>query len=169
MARPRLRDLRHLLSEPANEAPRAVVRRRGAWMLDCGHGDCAQDDELAYACAAATGSFVRTFATSGESALSFHPAPAESSWPKPPHPEYIGRPLSRNRPFRKPFTLTRVRLDGGGYDRQGRYWGIIGQPLWRYHDNEDDPELEISDVVRGTREEAKRKIRVLWPNARFYR
>ena len=49
MARPRLRDLRHLLSEPANEAPRAVVRRRGAWMLDCGHGDCAQDDELAYA------------------------------------------------------------------------------------------------------------------------
>jgi hypothetical protein len=38
------------------------------------------------------------------------------------------------------FTLRRVRINGGGYDSSGRYWGS-GQPL--YHYSADLPEYLI--------------------------
>ncbi|MEH3064918.1 MAG: hypothetical protein PGN33_19990 [Methylobacterium radiotolerans] len=65
----------------------------------------------------------------------------------------------------RPFCLVRVRLDRGGYDRGGAYWGL-GAPLYEF----TGPVTDISGFVRGrTREEAKAEVRKLHPAARFFR
>lgn len=57
--------------------------------------------------------------------------------------------------------LRRVRLDNGGYDSAGAYWGFA-EPLWRY-ESEDG---SVSDHIRArSRLEAQREIRRLMPNA----
>jgi hypothetical protein len=62
-------------------------------------------------------------------------------------------------------TLQRIRLDSGGYDPQGAYWGI-GQPL--YWAATDDGKLD--DTFRAyDRDEAKEHVRQSIPQARFYR
>lgn len=64
-----------------------------------------------------------------------------------------------------PFYLVRVRLDSGGYDSGGAYWGI-GAPLYYY----EGPLTDISGYVRGrTREAAKAAVREIHPLARFFR
>lgn len=64
-----------------------------------------------------------------------------------------------------PFQLRRVRLDNGGYDRGGAYWGL-GEPLYEF----TGPITDISGFVRGrTREAAKAEVRKLHPQARFFR
>jgi hypothetical protein len=56
--------------------------------------------------------------------------------------------------------LQRVRLDSGGYDSGGAYWGI-GQALWCAEDVDGNRKFfRASD-----REAAKAKL----PNCRFYR
>jgi hypothetical protein len=66
----------------------------------------------------------------------------------------------------RPMYLTRVRLNGGGYDRGGAYWGI-GEGLYYYEAN---PTGLINGFVRGrTREHAKAEVRKIHPHARFYR
>jgi hypothetical protein len=64
------------------------------------------------------------------------------------------------------FTLQRVRLDRGGYDRSGAYWGA-GSPLfWYFADSDHD------DHIRAlSRFSAKVKIRDKYPHldVRFYR
>lgn len=68
-------------------------------------------------------------------------------------------------PDAKPFTLLRIRLNNGGYDRGGAYWGL-GDPLYYY----EGPLSDISGYVRGaTREKAKAEVRKLHQHARFYR
>ena len=57
--------------------------------------------------------------------------------------------------------LRRVRLDRGGYDPAGAYWGI-GAPLYCAYD--DDGEIERYTRA-GSREGAKRAF----PGARWYR
>jgi hypothetical protein len=37
----------------------------------------------------------------------------------------------------KRYPVERIRLDRGGYDRTGRYWGL-GAPLYRVWDNEEE-------------------------------
>lgn len=49
--------------------------------------------------------------------------------------------------------LRRVRLDSGGYDEGGAYWGL-GQKLWAYGDGEDWRYMRAFD-----RDAAKAKIR----------
>jgi hypothetical protein len=62
------------------------------------------------------------------------------------------------------FYLRRVRLDSGGYDNGGAYWGT-GQPLY-YWEGEDSGS---SDYIRARgRADAKRQIRENCPEARFF-
>jgi hypothetical protein len=60
--------------------------------------------------------------------------------------------------------MARVRLDNGGYDNGGAYWGH-GEPL--YHVESENGEIDY--FVRGyDRERAKREVRAKYPTARFY-
>ncbi len=53
------------------------------------------------------------------------------------------------------FTLQRIRLNSGGYDRSGTYWGH-GRPLYRF-EAVNDPDL--SGTCRAAdREAAKRHV-----------
>lgn len=67
-------------------------------------------------------------------------------------------PLSR-------ISLRRERLDSGGYDSSGSYWGI-GSPLYWAADDSGAYEewFRASD-----REAAKEHVRETYPAARFYR
>lgn len=70
-----------------------------------------------------------------------------------------------------PFTLQRVRINSGGYDAGGAYWGL-GSPLywWSVTLTEDDSVDECSGFFRvADRAHAKAKIRELHPHARFFR
>jgi hypothetical protein len=61
--------------------------------------------------------------------------------------------------------LQRVRLDSGGYDSGGAYWGI-GTPL--YWAGSDDGTIDL--WFRATsRDAAKAHVRSLHPHANFYR
>ena len=52
-----------------------------------------------------------------------------------------GAPLGRrNSPINTPCRLFQVRLDSGGYDDGGAYWGI-GEPLWCARDEDGDEQL----------------------------
>lgn len=67
-----------------------------------------------------------------------------------------------------PMTLRRVRLDSGGYDRGGAYWGINTRGAILYYF--EGPITDISGYVRAAdREDAKVEVRKLHPNARFFR
>lgn len=62
------------------------------------------------------------------------------------------------------FYLRRVRLNGGGYDSGGAYWGG-GEPLWRY-ESEDGA---VSDHIRApNRDAARAEVRKAHPGARFF-
>jgi hypothetical protein len=63
------------------------------------------------------------------------------------------------------FTLQRVRLNAGGYDSSGSYWGA-GSPLYWYCHDEGWPEGHIRAADRRS---AKAYIRGLFPACRFYR
>ncbi len=66
----------------------------------------------------------------------------------------------------KPVYLVRCKLDRGGYDSGGAYWGL-GEPLYYYS---AQPEGLIDGYVRGrTREKAKEAVQRILPGARFYR
>lgn len=70
-----------------------------------------------------------------------------------------------------PFTLRRMPINSGGYDRGGAYWGL-GAPLWWWSVTitEGDTVDECSGFFRArTRDAAKAHIRELHPNARFFR
>lgn len=64
------------------------------------------------------------------------------------------------------LTLRQVRLDNGGYDVNGTYFGWSrGETLYWYADEEGT----IDAMLRATsRKLAKADIRETYPNARFY-
>jgi hypothetical protein len=62
-------------------------------------------------------------------------------------------------------SLRRVRINGGGYDDGGAYWGH-GQPL--YWAGDDDGIIDIWFRARD-RDDAKAQVRARCPNAMFYR
>ena len=67
------------------------------------------------------------------------------------------------------FQLTRVRLNQGGYDSGGAYWGL-GQPLYAYVAAEPiDGELPNGYLRATDRQHAKDQIMADYPNARFFR
>lgn len=70
--------------------------------------------------------------------------------------------------FSEKLYLRKVRLNAGGYDERGRYFGGGHDvpSLWEYSSDRG----EVHDHVRASsREEAKRKIRERYPKASFYR
>lgn len=62
-------------------------------------------------------------------------------------------------------SLRKIRLDSGGYDSGGAYWGH-GQPL--YWAGSDCGTLDRF-FRAATRDQAKAEIRKTYPNATFYR
>lgn len=75
----------------------------------------------------------------------------------------LGSPSHRDN--RILFHLRRVRLDQGGYDPGGAYWGI-GSPLFEAWDDGGEAYMTFRT---GDREAAKEAVRGTYPNARFYR
>lgn len=63
------------------------------------------------------------------------------------------------------FYLRRVRLDSGGYDSGGAYWGH-GAPLW--HAEAEDGSGE-SFYRAASRSAAKAAVAEDFPGARFFR
>ncbi len=77
--------------------------------------------------------------------------------------------------------LVEVRIDSGGYDSGGAYWGL-GSPLWRAVSVDEHPiawpswvfpERRVDRVVlylrSATRETAKADLLREYPNAKFFR
>lgn len=69
-----------------------------------------------------------------------------------------------------PFRLAQVRLNGGGYDNRGNYWGL-GEPLYRYWYDTELPmgSIETGTVRAGSREAAKAQIWKWYPGAKFHK
>lgn len=62
------------------------------------------------------------------------------------------------------FSLRHVRLNRGGYDSMGGYWGS-GMRL--YHCINDSGSIDTFFRAKN-REKAKENVRKMCPNARFY-
>lgn len=79
----------------------------------------------------------------------------------------LGRALIMDAPkdYSGKIHVTRVRIDRGGYDQNGTYWGA-GAPLyWCTNDTCDD---DIDFVVRAAdRESARQRVLDHYPNARI--
>ena len=93
-----------------------------------------------------------------------------------------GRPafLPNDRSVVVKLRLVRMKLDSGGYDHGGAYWGCRTYPDKIYWaESAEEFELGMYDrppigtieltVDATSRAEAKSKIRDLLPNAKFYR
>ena len=66
--------------------------------------------------------------------------------------------------FTGKLSLQRVRINNGGYDALGTYWGV-GEPLY-WCANAD---CTIDFALRASsREQAKAIVRKTYPNAKFY-
>lgn len=81
----------------------------------------------------------------------------------------LGRPSRSyqgdNDTFASKIRLRRVRLDSGGYDQGGAYWGG-GTPLYYYYQDQGD----VDGYLRARdREHAKTLIRMTYPSVWFYR
>jgi len=65
------------------------------------------------------------------------------------------------------ISLRKVRLDSGGYDAGGAYWGLRrrGEALY-FYENEDG---ECGYLDATSREDAKSQVLELVPDAIFYR
>lgn len=63
-----------------------------------------------------------------------------------------------------PLYLRLIRLDRGGYDAGGAYWGL-GQPLFHVEDQDGNSQF----LRAASREDAKARIVEKWEGARFYR
>lgn len=62
------------------------------------------------------------------------------------------------------FRLYRMRLDKGGYDNGGAYWGIGPDALWHAY-----TETDQVFVRARTREGAKEAVRTIYARAEFFR
>ncbi len=95
-----------------------------------------------------------------------------ANWqPSKVHSRYgapMGRDSTRDRDLPKApcrLSVQRVRLNQGGYDHGGAYWGT-GEPLFRVADVNGDVELYLR---ASDREAAKAAVRAKMPAARFWR
>lgn len=65
------------------------------------------------------------------------------------------------------ISLRRVRLDRGGYDEFGAFWGL-GRPL--FWASSDTAGIEFDSTFRANdRADAKDAVREIFPTARFHR
>lgn len=82
-----------------------------------------------------------------------------------------GAPMGR--PYRSPapdvappaiLRVRRVRIDSGGYDDGGAYWGL-GAPLWQLHGGNG----AVSNFYRAcTKRAALAEARALYPSPRIF-
>lgn len=77
----------------------------------------------------------------------------------------LGRPTELGPYDGSKLVLQRVRIDAGGYDPLGTYYGI-GEPL--YWCASEDGALDFT-LRAASREAAKEAVRARVPGARFYR
>jgi len=81
-------------------------------------------------------------------------------------------PDDRQAPMK--FYLERIRLNNGGYDEGGAYWGC-GLPLYLLREADLPPhEKRPSDLVceylrASDRDDAKARVIAQYPNATFFR
>ena len=66
------------------------------------------------------------------------------------------------------FHLQRLRIDAGGYDQGGAYWGLGAPLFWVCDDATHSAPVEMF-LRAPDREAVKSKIRESYPAARFYR
>ena len=90
--------------------------------------------------------------------------------PAPTVPSRYGAPMGRYtgphylETQAGPLYLRRIRINSGGYDSGGAYWGL-GAPLWYVQDQDGN-----SQFFRARdRYAAKLKLLADWPDARFFR
>lgn len=78
----------------------------------------------------------------------------------------LGRPTVRGPvEYAGRLTLRRTRLNNGGYDRNGTYFGT-GDPLYWYADDDG----EIDGMIRAkNRADARTAVLALYPNAKVKR
>lgn len=83
-------------------------------------------------------------------------------------------PRDLSLPFK--FSLREVRLDTGGYDNGGAYWGRSNSRLYLaeadyYYKEEDSCVAEFPKIFfrAENRKEAKKSLQNSYPNCRFYR
>ena len=80
----------------------------------------------------------------------------------------MGRPGARSEPdCPGKFRLTRLRLVAGGYDVGGAYWGGPATVYWATCQGAED--VQECFVRSASREDAKRAVRTVFHNARFFR
>lgn len=73
--------------------------------------------------------------------------------------------VSHGRPFADKVALRRVRLNSGGYDSGGAYWGTGPRLYWA-----GDDTAQVDMWFRSpTRAAAKAHVLASFPNATFYR
>lgn len=63
-----------------------------------------------------------------------------------------------------PWRLVRIRINSGGYDSGGAYWGL-GQPLFYVEDQDGNSKF----FRASNRDAAKAELIADWPGAKFYR
>lgn len=60
--------------------------------------------------------------------------------------------------------LEKQRIDRGGYINGGRMYVGVGEPIWRYYDED----MDVHGYVRGSnRKDAVSKLRAYFPRASF--
>lgn len=74
------------------------------------------------------------------------------------------RNVTTDRDAAMTFRLYRMRLDKGGYDNGGAYWGIGPDSLWHAYTETDEVFVRAK-----TREDAKGAVRTIYAKAEFYR
>lgn len=83
--------------------------------------------------------------------------PVHSAW---------GAPMGRRESYAKPggaLRLFRVRINRGGYDSGGAYWGI-GAPLFCAFDPEGDTRVYVrASCRRDAAQRLARSMRAQWP------
>lgn len=91
----------------------------------------------------------------------FHASKVHSKYGAPMGRDYQdGAPVGR-------MSLVRVRINSGGYDDGGAYWGI-GQPLYCATDSSDETEIRVF-VRAPDRQTAKSLVRARCPGAKFFK
>lgn len=78
----------------------------------------------------------------------------------------MGRRSSPSQATSQKFHLRQERLDSGGYDSGGAYWGIGYTPL--FYASSVDGEIEFFHRAKD-RNEAKKIVTEKFPGARFFR
>ena len=82
---------------------------------------------------------------------------------------WMGRPHHtppiREEGARPRLTLRRVRIDSGGYDAGGAYWGF-GAPLYQVSGDNGSDEVVEYYIRAATREDGKQQVLARYPSAR---